>query len=95
MSSVILKLKAETGFLAAGGECVSQFRPAVLPLTAKVQSWIDEGKVEVLMNPSPDDLTDSGFAQKLLANGGNVEKTLAGTQPAPKPAAQAKKAAKE
>lgn len=95
MPSVLIQLKADAGFLIDNRECLSRFRPAVFPLTTKVQSWIDEGKVEVLMNPSPDDLTDSGFAQKLLANGGNVEKTLAGIQPVAKPAAPAKKVAKE
>lgn len=96
MPSVLIKLKADTGFLLDNRECLSQFRPAVFQMTPKVQSWIDEGKVEVY--PAPEGLTDAEFAQRLLANGGDIDKLLAEFQPAPaaapKPASN-KKAAKE
>lgn len=83
MPSVLIKLKATTGFLIDNRECLSGFRPSVFSLTPKVQSWIDEGKVEVLLDPSPEGLTDYEFAQRLLANSGDVEKLLAELQPTP------------
>lgn len=95
MPSVILKLKATTGFLIDNRECLSGFRPVVFNLTPKVQGWIDDGKAEFLMNPAPEGLTDYEFAQRLLANGGDVAKLLAELQPAPAAvpkATQAKKA---
>lgn len=98
MPSVLIKLKADTGFLIDNRECLSGFRPSVFSLTPKVQSWIDEGKVEVLLNPTPEGLTDFEFAQKLLMNGGDIAKLLAELQPAPAPApkpASNKKSAKE
>lgn len=83
MPSVLIKLKATTGFLIDNRECLSTFRPVVFNLTPRVQSWIDEGKVEVLLGPSPEGLTDYEFAQRLLANSGDVEKLLAELQPTP------------